>query len=387
MRGIFISQAVLNKNNGGGQFVQSLIGLLKKAIGEDNLTVVSLPDQNVAAKHNKEEKNLIVYESAPSRLEMAINVVSGCPRYVGRDIFDKIVVKIKQEKYDFVFLGFSTYQYLVEQIKKETGIPVYVMYQGVTPNTKKSRVASATMWQKIKAYPSFKLVLKRESVVADISDCNIVHNERERDAFYRYYKKEPDLYLPVFIADKFKNMESLVNPGYEGFSLLFIGSRFGPNLSGLKWFVENVMPRTNQDVHLYVVGQGMEFLRNDILYQQRKIHIIGEVEKLEPWYYFADLVVEPIFEGDGMKTKTVEAMMFGKTILGTQEAFCGYEGMDQYLCNTAEEFLNSIEEYRISGVPKTNHAVREVYLEKYSEEAVLGEMRKAIQRYVKGRKG
>lgn len=30
---------------------------------------------------------------------------------------------------------------------------------------------------------------------------NIVHNKRERDAFYYYYKKEPEMYLPVFIAD------------------------------------------------------------------------------------------------------------------------------------------------------------------------------------------
>ena len=385
MRGIFISQAVLNKNNGGGQFVRSLIGLLKKVVGEENLTVVSLPDENDTAKHYREEKNLIVYEADPSKLEMAINVVSRCPRYVGRIIFDKIVTEIKNGKYDFAFLGFSTYQYLIEKIKKEPSIPVYVMYQGVTPNTKMSRLVNATLWQRIKAYPSFKLVLERESVVADLSDCNIVHNERDRNAFYKYYQKEPDMYLPVFIADKFKNMESLVNPGYEGFSLLFIGSKFGPNLSGLKWFVENVMPHTNQDVHLYVVGQGMEFLREEPLYQQDKIHIIGEVEELEPWYYYADLVVEPIFEGDGMKTKTVEAMMFGKTILGTEEAFCGYVGLDQYLCNTAKEFLNSIEKYRIQGVPKTNYAVRKVYLEKYSEDAVLGEMRKAIEKHVNGR--
>lgn len=384
MKGIFISQAVLNKNNGGGQFVRSLIGLLKKTVGKNNLTVVSLPDENDTSKHFREEKNLVIFEADPSKLQMAINVLTGCPRYVGRGIFDQVVDLIQKGNYDFIFLGFSTYQYLIEKIKKEVKIPVYVMYQGITPNTKMSRLVNATALQRIKAYPSFKLVLERERVVASLADCNIVHNERERNAFYRYYQKEPDMYLPVFIADEFKNMDSHKNPGYEGFSLLFIGSKFGPNLSGLKWFVENVMPLTNQNVHLYVVGQGMEFLREDVLYQQDKIHIIGEVEKLEPWYYHADLVVEPIFEGDGMKTKTVEAMMFGKTILGTEEAFCGYIGLENYLCNTAQEFLNKIEYYRVQGV-KTNPAVREIYLEKYSEDAVLGEMRKSLEEHVKNR--
>lgn len=379
MKGIFISQAVLNKNNGGGQFVRSLIVLLKNVVGSDNLTVVSLPDENITSKQFREENNLVVYEANPSKFIMAINVLTGCPRYVGRNIFDQVIDLIKKGNYDFAFLGFSTYQYLVEKLI-EIGLPILVMYQGITPNTKMSRLVNATWIQKLKAYPSFKLVLERERVVANLADCNIVHNERERNAFYKYYQKEPDMYLPVFIADKFKNMDSYKNPGYEGFSLLFIGSKFGPNLSGLKWFVENVMPHSNKNVHLYVVGQGMEFLREEVLYQQERIHIVGEVEKLEPWYYYSDLVIEPIFEGDGMKTKTVEAMMFGKTILGTDEAFCGYEGMDDYLCNTVDDFIKRIENYRITGVEKVSKYVRSVYLEKYSESAVLGKMQKAIEK-------
>ena len=77
MRAVFISQAVLNKNNGGGQFVRSLTGLLKKAIGADNLTVISLPDQNDTARHSRVEKNLIIYEANPTKIQMARNVLSG----------------------------------------------------------------------------------------------------------------------------------------------------------------------------------------------------------------------------------------------------------------------------------------------------------------------
>ena len=37
----------------------------------------------------------------------------------------------------------------------------------------------------------------------------------------------------------------------------------------------------------------------------------------------------PIFEGSGMKLKTCEALMFGKNIIGTPEAFAGYD-IDDY---------------------------------------------------------
>ena len=118
MKAVFISQAVLNKNNGGGQFVKSLTGLLRKAVGFDNVTVISLPDQYDTAQHSRVEKNLIIYEASPNKIQMAQNILSGCPRWVSPDIFDKIVDYIKNEKFDFVFLGFSTYGYLIKKIKK-----------------------------------------------------------------------------------------------------------------------------------------------------------------------------------------------------------------------------------------------------------------------------
>ena len=175
MRVVFISQAVLNKNNGGGQFVRSLSGLLRKAVGVDNVTVISLPDQNDTALYNRVEKNLIIYEDSPSKIQMAKNVLSGCPKWVSTDIFEKIVDYIKKEKFDFVFLGFSTYEYLIKKIKKETGLPVFVMYQGITPNTKKSRLVGASLIQKIKAYPSYQMVLKRERINAMLADLSLIH--------------------------------------------------------------------------------------------------------------------------------------------------------------------------------------------------------------------
>lgn len=36
-------------------------------------------------------------------------------------------------------------------------------------------------------------------------------------------------------------------------------------------------------------------------------------------------MVMPIFSGSGMKVKTAEALMYGKFLIGTKEAFEGYE--------------------------------------------------------------
>ena len=75
-------------------------------------------------------------------------------------------------------------------------------------------------------------------------------------------------------------------------------------------------------------------------------------------------------------------MMFGKTVLGSDEAFCGYEGLNNYLCNTADDFIKRITDYKRNGVKKFNEEIRKVYLDKYSENAVLSTMKEAINRYV-----
>ena len=57
------------------------------------------------------------------------------------------------------------------------------------------------------------------------------------------------------------------------------------------------------------------------------------------------VVIAPIFDGSGMKTKVAEALMYGKRIIGTREAFSGYEDIAEevgWVCNTKEEFVAAL---------------------------------------------
>lgn len=75
----------------------------------------------------------------------------------------------------------------------------------------------------------------------------------------------------------------------------------------------------------------------------------------------------PIFYGDGMKIKTAEAMMYGKTILASDEALEGYEVKDIqgiYRCNTREEYLETIHMIE-RNENYYNKSVRNLFLSKY----------------------
>lgn len=70
-----------------------------------------------------------------------------------------------------------------------------------------------------------------------------------------------------------------------------------------------------------------------------------------------------------MKTKTAEALMYGKEYLATSEALEGYENSGIKPCDTAEEFIARIESLIRHKPEKFNSSMREVYLRNYSIES------------------
>ena len=103
--------------------------------------------------------------------------------------------------------------------------------------------------------------------------------------------------------------------------------------------------------------------------ERDNVKVIGTVEDLSVYYNLADAVIMPIFFGNGMKVKTAEAMMYGKTTFATQEALEGYDiesvrDRGIYECNTKEEFVEKIRK-NVSVHSTINQQVRQIFLEKY----------------------
>ena len=181
------------------------------------------------------------------------------------------------------------------------------------------------------------------------SDRRICLSERDSRQLCRLYGQGATHLSPMAVEDKLPAdfMSIQVEP-CEPY-ILFVGSNFYANRQGIRWFVEQVVPR----IHLKVciVGRGLDALR-DRLAVPGQVEVIGAVEDLAPWYLNARLVIAPIFYGSGMKTKVAEALMYGKAVLGTSEAFSGYEeiiGKAGQVCDTADQFVAAIGRGRGSG--------------------------------------
>jgi len=130
--------------------------------------------------------------------------------------------------------------------------------------------------------------------------------------------------------------------------------------------VEHVVPHIH--IKTCIVGRGFESLRQE-LEREGKVKVVGAVDCLADWYRDAHFVIAPIFDGSGMKTKVAEALMYGKKIIGTPEAFSGYEGVAEkagWICTTAPEFVAAIAKAGNEVTQSFYPELRMLYEEKYS---------------------
>ena len=151
---------------------------------------------------------------------------------------------------------------------------------------------------------------------------------------------------------------------------LFLGAYFQANNDAIRWFIREVLPHV--DIHMQVVGRGMARLQQECP-ELQQVEVLSDVPDLQPLLLDADLVILPVFAGSGMKVKTCESLSYGRNILGTDEAFAGYEIDDAKVgarCNTAEEFIAAIRAFSENPRPRFNRYSRELFLQRYSNEAV-----------------
>jgi len=276
-------------------------------------------------------------------------------------------MQIASENITSVFVDGSNLGEVVRSIKKNAPtVRIYTFFHNV-----EARFFWGS-WRQTKTLRTLGVLLANylaERKALRFSDEIICLNQRDSDLLQRIYHRSANHVFPIAIQDKFLPAElEALKPVGERYAL-FVGGAFYANQQGISWFVENVVPFI--DVKLCIVGKGMEDLRKS-LERVGKVEVIGEVDSLSEWYLNCHFVVAPIFDGSGMKTKVAEALMFGKKIIGTPEAFTGYEeilGAAGRVCSTADQFIDAIGSSKEIVETQFDLNLRKIYLEKYSYEA------------------
>lgn len=361
---LFITSADLMKTykSGGEHACQSNIDFLKDIYGEQNISYLffsewkgSFPDNCYAFPRLRKWKALLAqllgYKMYFPWNEKKIldNIKKISPDIIFFDGIQvgSIIQKIPNNIYTIVFEHNCEKKYYYLKIKHE-GLIFLIEYLAIS---------------------------RCERIAVTKCDKLICINKRDAMNIFELYSRKADTLLPISFENKFQKEKVQKNTNKE---LLFIGSNFGPNVEGISWFVKNVMSVLS-DYKLYIVGKNFEEEKEKL--ERKNVIVVGTVDNLEDYYYNYQVIVIPIFYGSGMKVKTAEAMMYGKTILATDEALEGYDVENVngiFRCNTKDEFINTICEVFKKSVPEFQEDVYQRYLDKYSQEAALKNLKKSL---------
>jgi glycosyltransferase involved in cell wall biosynthesis len=291
-----------------------------------------------------------------------INQLFGFSEGVSRKKINRII-EISKE-YDYVFIDRSIYGVIAYYLKKyKYRGTVICFFHNVEYKLELQRVRRDLL-----KFQRILLALYNERKAFKYSDKIVVLNKRDGIELQKLYGEKTVNIIPISFSDTL----AVKTTGLTSIPpvLIFVGKNWFPNIQGLRWFIKNVLDHVN--IKLQIVGSGMEVYKDEFTHP--KIEFLGFVPDLSSILMNADYVISPIFIGGGMKVKTCEALMYGKNIIGTNEAFEGYEIDYQKigaLCNNKEEFIGSINQLSNIKRNKFNEYSRQCFLEKYSFEATL----------------
>ena len=351
---LFIQYRRAAKVMGGGeQCTKRNYDMLCKALGVANVEVYII---------HEEENHSALKEYIKGALYMPFGYFFGLTPKRVHELVDKA------KSFNYVFIDRSVFGILAKSLK-EGG------YKGKII-THFHNVEKQYFDDKVSKRLPFRNVLircadKNDAWACRYSDELIALNKRDADSLRQEYNASIRHVIPISLPDN----AALLTPSKEKTSkclkCLFLGSYFTPNNEGIIWFMRNVAPQV--DVEIKIVGKGMAQLKVDEPEILKEVEVISDAPELLPYISWADVMVLPIFSGSGMKVKTCESLMNGKNIIGTDEAFEGYEIKERvsgWRCNTAEEYVACINEFAAHPLPKWNENARQCYLNNYSEKAV-----------------
>ena len=106
--------------------------------------------------------------------------------------------------------------------------------------------------------------------------------------------------------------------------ILYVGSRNPINIQSIIYFIQEIMPGIHQkfpDVQLVIAGS----VCDELHVSQSYIDQLGRVADLSDVYAAADIVINPMLYGTGLKIKNIEALGYSKPLITTP---VGAEGME-----------------------------------------------------------
>lgn len=355
---------------------------LKDIYGEENVIYIdfnfSMPPKN--------EKNYICYGKYSGRVERLKRVIQRNTMIINNEIINNLCNIVKDKNIDIIFSEESTLGAFYKQVKKtKKDVKIITFYHDIGADLFRQWRKQPGLLNKIEN----SLSIYQEKMCVKYGDYNWVFHQADFNKFNKFYGFDPDVMIPLAspvpaAIKRIQDKEDIQSDKVK--KLLFVGSSYYPNVIGIRWFVKNVLPELDKNIQLIIVGRGLEFLKKE--FQDSRVNVVGTVETPVPYYLDADIFIAPLFDGGGMKVKSIEAISYGKCFVGTEESLHGFweEFSDSvrnkfiYKVNTKEEWIAIINKLATQDTYKFNKTVFNDFYSHFSYETMKKSFEEQLKR-------
>ena len=296
---------------------QKFIALFFEHLGNEvDLTVISVEENDFSLAKN--------YRTIPL-------LKKSFSRYLDTGLAAKIISLVKKENYDVIIWEHPYYAWLAYKVKRQTAITTILH----SHNIEYQRFKTLGKWW----WPILKVYEKWFSQFADfIFYITAIDKKFAVEHWNVPVRKAIDVPFGIEIDQYPRDRENCklllrTNHGIreDETILLFNGSLdYKPNLDALMIILKQINPillsHQSFKYKILICGKGLPGELNELKeYKNENIIYTGFVNDIETYFKGADLFLNPVQAGGGIKTKMVEAIGFGTTVVATSSGAIGIE--------------------------------------------------------------
>jgi len=297
----------------GGQ--KSIAQFLDYLGGETNLTVISVSENDLSL--------IKTYKHLSWLKKISFS------KYFDLSLISKLTTLIKKEKFDAIIWEHPYYTWLAGIIKKRTGIKTILHIH----NIEYQRFQSTGKWW----WPVLRSYEKRFFKIAD--EILFVSPDDKKFAIEKWGIEEKKCIEVAFGVEinKYPDDKDHCKKAIKGIHkiaddekiLLFNGLLdYKPNLDALLAILKDINPilllSPGFKYKIIICGKRLPPELNELKeYADKNIVYAGFVQDIEMYFKGADLFLNPVQSGGGIKTKMVEAIAFGTTVITTETGAMG----------------------------------------------------------------
>jgi len=299
-------------------------------------------------------------------------------RFISKEFKNRLAEVLEKEHFDVVQLEMLYMAPYVETIREHSKAMIVLRAHNVEHKIWE-RIAKETKFFLKRWYINHLAKTLRDYELSALETVDgIAAITRKDAAFFRKYCSKPIIDIPYGVYPE----EFTPKYNIEGKPKFYhIGSmNWMPNEEGIRWFIEEVLPKTVEKVPDFVyhlAGRNMpEWLT---ALKNPHVEVVGEVPDAKVFVAENDVAIVPLLAGSGIRIKIIESMAMGKTVITTRVGAEGILYDEEVNLIIAENKAKMVEAIRsINENPeiavKIGQAARKLVEETYDNRKIIARL-------------